>query len=151
MPMPVRDLVGQVFGRLSVLSRAPKVGVSKHAYWHCQCACGETTIARGVHLRDGNVTSCGCFHREASSIRNRKPDDQITYNSAHDRVRRARGLAAGYFCVDCDNQAQEWSLSHRASAVRMGMNSNGYLRMFSVDPADYEPRCLKCHRAYDRE
>lgn len=151
MPMPVKDIAGQTFGRLSVLGRAPSPNGARRAYWLCQCTCGAKAIARGSHLRSGNVVSCGCFRDEASSLRNRKPDDEITYNGAHDRIRRARGHASEYICVDCCAQADEWSLRTDAPVIRVGKNSNGFMRRFSVDPLDYEPRCVQCHRAYDRE
>lgn len=55
------DLVGQVFGELTVVSHA---GVSsnkrpKHQ-WLCQCSCGNQHVTVGENLRNGNSKSCGC-------------------------------------------------------------------------------------------
>lgn len=66
------DLIGQRFGRLLVIERAedhidPKSGKHK-TMWLCQCDCGNTCITRGNSLRKGAVKSCGCLHREISSI-----------------------------------------------------------------------------------
>jgi hypothetical protein len=55
-----KDLVGQVFGRLTVCSPSgiDKFGKRK---WVCKCECGnESTVATGA-LTTGNTTSCGCW------------------------------------------------------------------------------------------
>lgn len=31
------------------------------AYWNCECACGNNTVALGAGLRSGNIHSCGCL------------------------------------------------------------------------------------------
>lgn len=53
------DLSGQVFGRLTVLSRAT-VRLKGNAVWVCRCSCGTEKEVRGTHLRNGDVKSCGC-------------------------------------------------------------------------------------------
>lgn len=60
------DLMGQKFGRLTVLKRdfSKKEG---HAYWICQCECGNIISTRGTFLRSGITKSCGCIHSEIVS------------------------------------------------------------------------------------
>jgi len=55
--------VGNRYGRLTVLKPA---GFDKfgHAKWLCQCDCGNTTIAIGIHLRKGETKSCGCLQKD---------------------------------------------------------------------------------------
>lgn len=65
--MPLKDLTGQRFGFLTVVSR----GNSKHeiSYWNCICDCGkETTVAR-PSLIQGRTRSCGCYHDKACGER----------------------------------------------------------------------------------
>ena len=54
-----RNLLGQVFGSLTVLRRVER---NKHGHyrWLCECVCGKFTEVRGDHLQTGNTTSCGC-------------------------------------------------------------------------------------------
>ena len=54
-----KDLVGQKFGKLTVLKATEK---RKHnsVVWECQCDCGNTTYATTEGLRVGDNTSCGC-------------------------------------------------------------------------------------------
>ncbi len=60
---PVLDLTGQRFGRLLVLTRAPKSPRGR-AHWICRCDCGARSIVPSHHLRDGSSQSCGCLSRE---------------------------------------------------------------------------------------
>jgi hypothetical protein len=78
-----------------------------------------------------------------------KPDDEIGYTAAHDRVRRVYGSATARACVDCSSRADGWSLKRDAGAARPAAAGKGAGLMISPDPSDYEPRCGKCHCAYD--
>lgn len=62
------DLTGQVFGRLTVVGRAPK-GDRKTAQlvWECRCECGNTKDVVSANLRNTVTQSCGCLHRERAS------------------------------------------------------------------------------------
>lgn len=59
----VIDLVGNRYGALVVLSRAPKPEGSKStsAFWLCQCDCGNTKVISGNVLKQGKTRSCGCL------------------------------------------------------------------------------------------
>lgn len=58
------DLVGQKYGRLTVVERAPnhvaKSGVESIA-WKCVCECGNETVVNSRDLKTGNTKSCGCL------------------------------------------------------------------------------------------
>jgi len=63
------NLVGQTFGKLTVLSKAK----SKHrkSRWNCKCTCGNKTTVYWDTLKKGNVKSCGCLKlkpKKASQI-----------------------------------------------------------------------------------
>ena len=59
------NLVGQVFGRLTVKAEA---GVAKYGTrWLCACLCGKEVTALTFTLRNGNVKSCGCLQKERTS------------------------------------------------------------------------------------
>lgn len=68
------DLTGQIFGRLTVLSKAPNRimgnGDSRRA-WNCECECGNKIIATTLDLRKGDVRSCGCLKSELDRTRSR--------------------------------------------------------------------------------
>jgi len=68
---PLNDLIGQSFGRLTVIERAPNPGTRKNdtaAYWKCLCKCGKCVIIRGYSLTTGKTQSCGCLKLEAPHL-----------------------------------------------------------------------------------
>ena len=61
------NLTGQVFGRLTVVSRVkrPESVKGQDAFWLCRCACNaHTVVIRGSNLRRGKTKSCGCIWRD---------------------------------------------------------------------------------------
>ncbi len=61
------SLLGQTYGRLFVLERAPNDRFG-NTMWICECACNDivTTVAGGS-LRSGATKSCGCLRRELAT------------------------------------------------------------------------------------
>src|SRR5580765_787446 len=68
MGMPIIDLSGQIFGRLTARNHSGVRG--KNSYWICDCACGATKDVAANNLKRGFVRSCGCLHRESITTRN---------------------------------------------------------------------------------
>lgn len=61
------NLVGQKFGRWTVIEYSHSV--NRKPYWLCECECGTIKSVRQESLRSGRSTSCGCYHNEkAKSI-----------------------------------------------------------------------------------
>lgn len=58
MPNRRLELTGKRFGRLTVVRLHKQL---KHSIWLCRCKCGRKKLARGNHLKDGNIRSCGCL------------------------------------------------------------------------------------------
>ena len=59
----VIDMVGQTFGRLTVISRTENTP-NGCAQWLCRCSCGTEKIILGHSLRSGLTRSCGCIARD---------------------------------------------------------------------------------------
>lgn len=61
--MNFKDLTGQKFGKLTVLSRAEskidKSGKSR-TMWYCRCDCGNDTTVSADYLKRSKCPSCGC-------------------------------------------------------------------------------------------
>lgn len=60
----LKDLTGQKFGYLTVISRAedyitPGSG-KRYVQWNCECVCGNKTIVIVGNLKSGATISCGC-------------------------------------------------------------------------------------------
>jgi len=66
MGRPRLDLIGQTFGRLTVLEYQG-VDRAHNSKWLCLCECGETRVVLGCNLKKGDTKSCGCLNKEMAS------------------------------------------------------------------------------------
>lgn len=94
------DLVGQRFGRLSVVARAePYVNLGReYPTWKCTCDCGNTAMVVQARLRSGKTTSCGCYKKTATRTHGHASGGRCspTYNTWQDMIDR---------CSDANDQA----------------------------------------------
>lgn len=60
MGRKAKDISGEVFGYLTVISREMSE-CTKNANWLCECHCGKKIVTGGNRLRAGKVCSCGCM------------------------------------------------------------------------------------------
>ena len=67
----IKDLTGEVFGRLTVLEMTPERR-NRQVVWKCQCECGNITDVVGQALRTGHTKSCGCLCRDQVSAARKK-------------------------------------------------------------------------------
>jgi hypothetical protein len=74
--------------------------------------------------------------------------DNITYLRAHRRLDRIKGRASIHACIDCGGPAAEWSYDHKDPDQKIGTGLSPYA--YSVKPEHYQPRCIRCHRAFDK-
>ena len=57
-----KDLVGQKFGKLTVIRMSEKRNKANLRLWECLCECGHTTYATSAILNSGHKVSCGCIN-----------------------------------------------------------------------------------------
>lgn len=70
--------------------------------------------------------------------------DNPAYRTVHKRLEKDRGLAREHACVDCGGRAAHWSYDH----LDIDERSSGKME-YSVKQEHYDPRCLRCHHAFD--
>ena len=78
--MVFKDLIGQKFGRLTVIKRADDYISPKGQHktrWLCRCECGNEKIVAGGDLTSGNTQSCGCLSIDALIKRSKKYNQYI--------------------------------------------------------------------------
>lgn len=61
-------LDGRVFGRLTVVEKADKMG--RRTAWKCMCSCGNEVTVRSFSLVGGGTQSCGCYATEVKKTNN---------------------------------------------------------------------------------
>lgn len=112
-PKEPKDLVGQKFGRLTVLARAGKV---KYVYiWRCQCECGNIVEVSSESLNHG-TKSCGCLVSETNRIKGKENLKKFTSQDLIDgtsiknitRKKTVKNNTSGYTGVTFDNKTNSW-------------------------------------------
>lgn len=66
--MIVRDLLGQRFGKLTVLKKSTQKSFDGRSLWECQCECGNKASALTTRLLLGQKRSCGCLKGNPLSL-----------------------------------------------------------------------------------
>lgn len=154
--MKTKDVSGVVYGRLTAVKRVgTKWGMS---LWECLCSCGNTKTATLGSLAIGNVTSCGCAHRDhlegqkfgrLTVIRFSGVVDSEAFwecscecggakTTNSERLKNGGTKSCG--CLKADSLRAVGALA-RASGSRRGVNGARY-RHDLLD-ADREPRQIK--------
>ena len=100
--MAVLDIANQRFGRLVAVRFAGISEDHQGALWLCRCDCGKEKIVKTQALRSGGTRSCGCYHDEVSSNRERthgltKSPEYYTYYNAKARCEHPNFWAYGFY------------------------------------------------------
>jgi len=66
----IKDLKGQVFGRLHVIAQGRSI--NSLVSWICKCDCGKIVKIRSGSLVAGYTKSCGCLNSEIASKKSKK-------------------------------------------------------------------------------
>ena len=135
--MAVKDLIGQQFGRIKVVSRAPS-GSRWQTRWHCICDCGNAKVMQASNLTTGKSKSCGCGAEETRQANNAKAkltEDQVRQKSAEfgfDYLRGFNGIQklAWFRCQECEHEFEakaEKAIYGINQCPQCSIGSHGYL------------------------
>lgn len=93
------NLIGQKFGKLTVIKEAPKEErKNNRVTWICQCDCGNIIYVMGKSLTSGNTQSCGCLH--SKNLQGQKFNRLTVLNSTN--IRKHGEMVWKCLC-DCGN------------------------------------------------
>lgn len=96
----IRDLTGQTFGKLTVVSFAGRDN-RRRGMWLCKCECSNEKTVAGCHLTSGNTKSCGCSSRKPNKDLSGKVFGKLTVvNFAGSNNGRAKWLCK----CECGNE-----------------------------------------------
>ena len=112
------DIVGNRYGRLTVVSEVKNRGKGGHILWNCACDCGNLKTIPGGALRGGRTRSCGCFKKFKSRQTGLKSNNLklsanhkkfITKSLAGKKIGRLRVVRhianRGWLCLcECGNE-----------------------------------------------
>ena len=124
-------VIGETFGKLTVIAEHPERGKSGAKRFICQCECGGESIVLGINLRSGNTKACGC----GGGGNKRKPGQAswgVLYRSYRNNARH-RGLCfelnpeqfkeiCSKICTYCGTPPQPYNAYLKRDGAR---NANG--------------------------
>lgn len=73
------ELLGQIFGRLTVIGESKTRGHGGSLHWDCRCVCGSNKTVTCGDLRSGHIQSCGCLQHENGQHKKLRPFEAL-YN-----------------------------------------------------------------------
>ena len=133
----VKNLIGEKFGKLTVLKRCENSKSGK-AVWLCLCECGKTTKVPTCRLTMGKVKSCGCLKRESRNFTHKMSKTRL-YNIWIDMKKRCYDKNCKSF-KDYDQRGITVCDQWRKDFVSF-MNwsiENGYSEELTIDRIDGE-------------
>lgn len=147
MKARLKDLTGQTFGRLTVTGLNGFRG--SWSYWDTRCDCGNTKVAKGALLVQGQTRSCGCLASETTAARNKAnikhgasyTSEYRTWCGMKDRCMNPKNpkfaIYGGRGIKVCDR----WLHSFEAFLADMGRKSSADLSLDRYPNGDgnYEP------------
>ena len=130
------NLTGLKFGRLSVIEYAGK-DRNNISTWICNCDCGTDNILVTVsNLRNGSVSSCGCYKKEIVTEKNKK-ENRYIFEKDIVRVLTSKNEE---FIIDKDDYEKikdhTWSLDGNGYARTGFDNSQIKLHRYVTDAPD---------------
>lgn len=149
------NLLDQVFGRLTVVSKKEGTG----AYWNCICECGNTNTVKAQTLKEGKTKSCGCLQKEhaASTAMKIARDYRISKGLDPDKsmqeereLERARFTALrtkifkrdSYTCACCSVVGSKLNVHH--------IQTWAFAPELRFEESNLVTLCVSCHKAVHR-
>lgn len=126
----IKDLSGQKFGRLTVLSeyerRTIKPGDTR-TYWKCKCDCGTVKFIPAIHLQSGRTVSCGCQRadscRKNASLRKRKLNKYDLTSKPYGIGYCTNDNSEFYFDLEDYDKIKDYSWSHHNGYIVTSIKS----------------------------
>jgi AP2 domain. len=131
--MKKKDLLGQRFGRLTVIDCAPSVktsGGNSRTMWLCRCDCGNEKVVATGDLLSGDTTSCGCYNLEKAHYSKHRITCQYDLSGEYGIGYTSSGDEFWFDKEDYDLiKGYSWFKHHKyfVAKVPMGENKTIYL------------------------
>ena len=129
------DLTGQKFGKLTVIGFSHKNKKGEY-YYKCLCECGNEIIARGSHLKCGNIKTCKCSRKNGNIIHGVWSRNNRIYKiwdgimaRCYDKNNQAYKNYGGRGIIVCD----EWK---NPTVFEKWALNNGYNDVLTIDRID---------------
>jgi hypothetical protein len=122
---PIKNIKGEKFGMLTVISMGEKIKNSVH--WNCLCDCGEKVLVNGAKLRNGHTKSCGCYKIKRTKESNSREHEYIDNGEYYEVINNGDIL----FIVDKDKKSivdkLRWKKTKRGYVIHSNRNGKNIL------------------------
>ena len=108
----IKNILGERYGRLTVINMSDERGLKGQVKWDCLCDCGNISTVIGSSLRANRTKSCGCLQKDAT----RKRSALLNESSLGKRYGKLKVVEVEYvqdtsrayaICLcDCGNKAR---------------------------------------------
>ena len=156
----MKNLTGEVFGRITVISLNHKDEKRREYWWNCVCECGIEKEIKGDSLKNGTTRSCGCLKNDISRDRWLKPKGEGSQNqiiSNYKQKARKRNLAFLLSTSQAlDIMSREcYYCGERPSNIKVSLYDSGDFVYNGIDRVDSSkgytlentvPCCKMCNR-----
>lgn len=147
-PKRFKNLEGQKFGRLTVMSLGDKhtsPSGQTHTVWNCVCECGNTIAVMANSLQTGNTMSCGCLLLDKTTKHGLSRDSgkhRISVIHAHmiSRCKNSNDNAYKYYGGRGITVCKEWEDLKTFADWAFNNGYDDYLTIDRIDVnGNYEP------------
>lgn len=109
--MTMIDLIGRVFGKLTVIER--RGTRNRSPLWYCRCACGGEKTVPGMVLRAGRSNSCGCLQRQPGQNRRHgmsKSTEHNIWTGMRERCKNPNSKFYSYYGGRGIKRCERWNV-----------------------------------------
>lgn len=141
-----KNLVGEKFGRLTVLS--PDEDYISHdghhyAKWLCKCDCGSVISVRGDSLKNGRTKSCGCLTPDNNRSRATHGDSRKSHRNRlytiwaniMQRCKNPKNSSYKYYGDRGIRICEQWE---RYEEFKSWALADGYSDELTIDRTDFD-------------
>lgn len=122
-----------------------------HAYWMCQCECGEWKEVRASHLKSGTIKSCGCLNRKRSSDWLRKYASSDKHKGANNPAWKGGVATYSAYHSWLDRNYLKQKCGHCGAASKKLDWALIKNKKHEHNRKNYLTLCRSCHITYDKK
>lgn len=119
-----KNIVGQKFGKLLILTDNERKNNTSNLYCRCLCDCGNEKLIRKSCILNGNTKSCGCLAKDAHKNRE-------SYHGDSDTTEYTTYTCMKYRCYNPKNHAYKDYGGRGITVCDRWMGKNGYKNFIS--------------------